>query len=94
MAFVIPVTKEQYTSITRICIPLIAISLVSTISLFAIFTFIRIWYPNLADRVSFRLTFAALFCDIGYSGHLFYGLFWDNKPEFSDASCTYAVRYL
>ncbi|CAG8704764.1 3374_t:CDS:2 [Cetraspora pellucida] len=32
-------------------------------------------------RVSFRLSFAALFCDIGYSGHLLANLFY-NTPGF------------
>ncbi|CAG8534515.1 964_t:CDS:2 [Dentiscutata erythropus] len=46
------------------------------------------YYPNLADRVSFRLTFAALFCDIGYSGHLLVILGWNNTPGFF---CGYTV---
>ncbi|CAG8486171.1 1591_t:CDS:2, partial [Dentiscutata heterogama] len=52
------------------------------------FGFIRMYYPNLADRVSFRLTFAALFCDIGYSGHLLVILSWNNTPSFL---CGYTV---
>ncbi|CAG8556136.1 16565_t:CDS:2 [Dentiscutata heterogama] len=46
------------------------------------FGFIRIYYPELADRVSFRLSFAALFCDIGYSGHVLINLVWDAIPGF------------
>ncbi|RIB10357.1 hypothetical protein C2G38_196190 [Gigaspora rosea] len=91
MAFVIPVTEEQYSLIAKICTPLLVISLFSTSTLFTIFTLIRIYYPNLADRVSFRLTFAALFCDIGYSGHILYGLFWDKPSETSDSPCAYAT---
>ncbi|CAG8736665.1 18371_t:CDS:2 [Dentiscutata erythropus] len=89
--FIIPITKDQYTSIAKLCIPLIIISLIATFILFVIFILIRIYYPNLADRVSFRLTFAALFCDIGYSSHLFFGLFYDGTPKLSDFSCAYAT---
>ncbi|KAF0469565.1 hypothetical protein F8M41_025520 [Gigaspora margarita] len=87
---VTPISEEEYPYITKICTPLLVISLVSTSTLFVIFSLIRSYYPNLADRVSFRLTFAALFCDIGYSGHILYGLFWDKSPELSNSSCAYA----
>ncbi|RIB06856.1 hypothetical protein C2G38_2046464 [Gigaspora rosea] len=43
------------------------------------FGFIRLYYPKLADRVTFRLSFAALFSDIGYSGH-YLGIFLWNTP--------------
>ncbi|CAG8704613.1 8355_t:CDS:1, partial [Gigaspora margarita] len=90
MINVTAISEEEYPYIAKICTPLLVISLVSTSTLFVIFSLIRSYYPNLADRVSFRLTFAALFCDIGYSGHILYGLFWDKSLELSNSSCAYA----
>ncbi|CAG8821405.1 2363_t:CDS:2, partial [Dentiscutata erythropus] len=43
---------------------------------------IQIYYPNLADRVSFRLSFAASLCDIGYSSHLLVFFFRTTMPGF------------
>ncbi|CAG8452701.1 16650_t:CDS:2 [Gigaspora rosea] len=87
MASIAPVTKEQYTFIANSCVPLNILSLISTIISCVTFGFIRIYYPSYADRVSFRLSFAALICDIGYSVHVLITLVWDNTPGFL---CVYA----
>ncbi|CAG8568835.1 21608_t:CDS:2 [Cetraspora pellucida] len=57
------------------------------------FGFIRIYYPELADRVSFRLSFAALFCDIGYSGHLLINLVWDSTHGFLCGYVAWAIVF-
>ncbi|CAG8449790.1 12882_t:CDS:2 [Dentiscutata heterogama] len=76
-----------------LCVPLNIISLISTIILCVTFSLIRIYYPNLADRVSFRLAFAASFCDVGYSGHLLAFFFWDTIPDFLCGYLTWAIVF-
>ncbi|CAG8565451.1 14784_t:CDS:2 [Dentiscutata erythropus] len=74
-------------TITQLCIIMNTISLISSVASCVTFGFIRTYYPKLADRVSFRLSFAALFCDIGYSGHHLLFFCWDATPGFL---CVYA----
>ncbi|KAF0403104.1 hypothetical protein F8M41_009365 [Gigaspora margarita] len=93
MASIAPVTKEQYIFIAKSCVPLNILSLISTIISCVTFGFIRIYYPNYADRVSFRLSFAALICDIGYSVHVLITLIWDNTPGFLCVYTTWAVVF-
>ncbi|RIB19273.1 hypothetical protein C2G38_1277010 [Gigaspora rosea] len=93
MASIAPVTKEQYTFIANSCVPLNILSLISTIISCVTFGFIRIYYPSYADRVSFRLSFAALICDIGYSVHVLITLVWDNTPGFLCVYATWAVVF-
>ncbi|KAF0561198.1 hypothetical protein F8M41_023985 [Gigaspora margarita] len=88
MVSIISITKEQFTNISKSCVPLNIISLISSVISCVTFGFIQMYYPNLADRVSFRLTFAALFCDIGYSSHLLIVLSWNNTPGFL---CGYTI---
>ncbi|CAG8608639.1 2397_t:CDS:2 [Cetraspora pellucida] len=78
MTSITPLTNEEFTTISNLCIPLNIISLISSAASCITFGLIRIYYPKLADRVSFRLSFAALFCGIGYSGHLLIILIWNN----------------
>ncbi|KAF0497055.1 hypothetical protein F8M41_020807 [Gigaspora margarita] len=82
MASITPITKDQFTSISNLCVPLNIISLVSSVTSCMTFGFIRIYYPKLADRVSFRLSFVILFCNIGYSSHLLITLAWNLTPGF------------
>ncbi|RIB13935.1 hypothetical protein C2G38_1693453 [Gigaspora rosea] len=88
MASITPISRDQFNFIAQICVPLNIISLISSIASCMTFGFIRIYYPNLADRVSFRLSFAALFCDIGYSVHILILLGLDVGIGFS---CIYTV---
>ncbi|KAF0544261.1 hypothetical protein F8M41_002922 [Gigaspora margarita] len=79
MASITPITEDQFFIVYNICVPLFTISLISSIVSCVTFGFIRLYYPKLADRVTFRLSFAALFSDIGFSGH-YLGLFLWNTP--------------
>ncbi|CAG8466807.1 9136_t:CDS:2, partial [Dentiscutata heterogama] len=81
MASITPITRDQYDFIAQLCIPLNIISLTSTVVSCVTFGFIRMYYPKLADRVSFRLSFAALFFDIGYSVHILFAIFLDDNPN-------------
>ncbi|CAG8674117.1 7417_t:CDS:2, partial [Dentiscutata erythropus] len=44
-------------------------------------------------RVSFRLSFAALFCDIGYSGHVLINLVWVTIPSFLCGYLAWAIVF-
>ncbi|KAF0547203.1 hypothetical protein F8M41_000775 [Gigaspora margarita] len=79
MAFITPITEDQFYIAYNICVPLFTVSLISSIASCVTFGFIRLYFPKLADRVTFRLSFAALFSDIGFSGH-YLGLFLWNTP--------------
>ncbi|CAG8773367.1 28767_t:CDS:2, partial [Gigaspora margarita] len=79
MASITPITEDQFAVVYNICVPLFTISLISSIASCVTFGFIRLYYPKLADRVTFRLSFAALFSDIGFSGH-YLGLFLWSTP--------------
>ncbi|CAG8465081.1 18702_t:CDS:2 [Dentiscutata erythropus] len=86
-----PITEDEFITISTICVPLNIISLISTVTSCVIFGFIQIYYPKFADRVSFRLSFAALFCDIGYSCHLLVILAGDDTPDVSILYCAIVV---
>ncbi|CAJ0828094.1 13196_t:CDS:10 [Entrophospora sp. SA101] len=64
---IIPITVEQSLTITRIALPLNVLSILASSIGCLVFIFIRISYPRLADRVIFRLAFAAMLSDIFYS---------------------------
>ncbi|CAG8754474.1 11912_t:CDS:2, partial [Dentiscutata erythropus] len=74
------ITQEQSDAINHIVLPLHLISLISSLTACITFSLIRIYYPKLADRVSFRLTFVALFCDIGYASHNLAITIWNQIP--------------
>ncbi|RIB10125.1 hypothetical protein C2G38_2146214 [Gigaspora rosea] len=86
-------TKDQFISISSLCVPLNILSIISTTISCIIFSFIRMNYPNLANRVSFRLGFAVSFCDIGYSGHLLVLFFWDAPPSFFCGYIVWAIIF-
>ncbi|CAG8800315.1 2612_t:CDS:2, partial [Racocetra persica] len=88
MTSITPLTEKEFAIVSDLCVPLNIISLISSTISCITFGFIRIYYPKHADRVSFRLSFAALFCDIGYSSHLLIILIWNNTPG---AFCRYMV---
>ncbi|CAG8718327.1 18978_t:CDS:2 [Dentiscutata erythropus] len=88
-----PITKDQLTFISNLCVPLNIISLISTVTSCMTFGLIRIYYPNLADRVSFRLSFAALFCDIGFSSHLLLAFVWNSTPGFLCGYSAWAIVF-
>ncbi|CAG8773491.1 24524_t:CDS:2 [Dentiscutata erythropus] len=79
--------SDQYATLIKLCILLNTISFISSFASCVTFGFIRTYYPKLADRVSFRLSFAALLCNIGYSGHHLLVFCWDATPGFL---CVYA----
>nr|CAG8549982.1 7527_t:CDS:2 [Entrophospora candida] len=64
---IVPITVEQSLTITRIALPLNVLSILASSIGCLVFIFIRISYPRLADRVIFRLAFAAMLSDISYS---------------------------
>ncbi|CAG8558797.1 9856_t:CDS:2 [Cetraspora pellucida] len=90
----IKLNKDQFILISKLCIPLNIISLISSVASCVTFVFIRTYYPKLADRVSFRLSFAALFCDIAYSGHLLFNLVWEATPGFLCGYLAWALVFL
>ncbi|CAG8625292.1 12872_t:CDS:2 [Acaulospora morrowiae] len=75
-------SEEQLDQLTQILIPIIFLSVIASTIMSAVFILIRIYYPPLADRVSFRLGFATMVSDLFYTTFQLVGNLAKNEPGF------------
>ncbi|CAG8516506.1 2421_t:CDS:2 [Acaulospora morrowiae] len=81
-------SEEELDQLTQIIIPIILVSIIASAIMSVVFILIRIYYPPLADRVSFRLGFATMVSDLFYMAFQLVGNLAENEPGFM---CSFMV---
>jgi hypothetical protein len=69
-----PIEPDQINVIIGLVTVTLPLSVITTSLGLFIFLYIRLKFPRLANRVTFRLAFAAMASDLGYTAVQWYGL--------------------